>query len=92
MPTLYKTANIDLSRFKSIPVNLVLATNCPNCSYPTVEYDFTEKPLEYPEKDQCLKLECGCVACGYVYAIPAKIMNIRMVIAYDLEKIRQENS
>jgi transcription elongation factor Elf1 len=88
MSILLKTANLDLKLFKSVPANLKLRVNCPDCSAEAV-HDFNKRPLVTPEQLQLLKINFTCPACSTPFSIPAKIQNIRMVLAYDPEKIER---
>lgn len=88
MPTQYKTANLDLSTSKVVRVNLKLRVPCPNCGTEMV-YNFKTDPLNYPDQDQVNFLVFECSQCKNIYQVPSKIMNMRVVMAYDPEKIRE---
>jgi len=88
MPTLYKSINIDLSETKKVPINFELHTDCLNCGTEMTK-DFKERYLDHPEEKKPFFLEIYCIKCHTLHVIPAKIMNIRLVLAYDPQKIKK---
>jgi hypothetical protein len=87
MPTLYKTINIDLSDAKKVPLIFKLHAKCLNCGLEMTK-DFKERYLAYPIEKKPFKLELYCIKCHTLHNIPAMIQNIRLILAYDLEKIK----
>jgi hypothetical protein len=53
-------------------------------------YDFKKDGLSYPEEKQRGPLKFECFICKKIYLVPAQIMNMRVVLAYDPAKIREE--
>lgn len=85
MPTEYKTANLDLKTSKIVRVNLTLRVPCPKCESEMIH----EYVMRYPEKDDRKQLEFFCTACDSLYVMPSRIMNMRVVLAYDKKKIKE---
>ena len=88
MPLLYKTINIDLSKIKQVPLNFRMRAGCPDCAAECV-HDFKAQPLSYPEKDGLLRVDFLCPACAVEFYVPARIQNIRVVLAYDKDLKRK---
>ena len=82
MPIFYKAINMDLSKIKKIPLNFKMHAGCPDCGKECV-HDFNAEPLSYPEKDGLLSVDFSCPACAAEFKVPAKIQNMRVVLAYD---------
>jgi hypothetical protein len=88
MPTYLKNANIDLSKVNDVKLNLKLKVDCPTCSAEMI-HDFKAEPLSYPVENQLQPLNFSCPACVKQFHVPARIQNIRMILAYDPKKIKE---
>lgn len=88
MPTLYKTCNINISGAKRVPVNFVLKISCPKCDT-SIKYNFNAAPIMYPEEKTVKRIILICDGCQAQFQLPVKIMNIRMVLAYDVQLLKE---
>jgi hypothetical protein len=88
MPTLYKTINLNISDVERVPANFVLKTVCPKCGV-RISRNFQTIPIKYPKEKQTHLIKLACAGCHARFKMPVKVINIRMVLTYDVQLLKE---
>lgn len=91
MPTVYKAINIDISKIKSVPLRFKMRSGCPNCGG-ECSHDFKAQSLSFPTEGQLVPVDFLCPGCQTQFSVPARIQNIRLVLAYDESLKKRSNT